>query len=270
MLHKNTFNHSSNSKKSNENKGDTSLLQTAQTHMTQNNSSESHNINSPVLLYKCSSILEPKAVNKNSNNALMETQAKFNDSFRHIYQTPVKEYKNDLLVIERKEATTKDEVLFESFSKKKTNQTFKEYEEDKPKDKEKENSDVIITEYEKLINHQQINLPIPIEKKDDEKYKLLKIQQMKKKTVSAFKSDKKAKEFNHIYQQEKLNSFNEYALLKKKKMVHSAMKTYTSFITLYLNDKEIKFPIFVDKEIGIYEYWQEQIVESVRFLIIIS
>jgi len=53
--------------------------------------------------------------------------------------------------------------------------------------------------------------------------------------------------------------------MKKKKFSHSAKKQYTSYIQLSDFDKKLtkNFTIFRDTDIGITEYWQVPLIESV-------
>lgn len=54
--------------------------------------------------------------------------------------------------------------------------------------------------------------------------------------------------------------------MKKKKTVHSAKKKYTSILTLYAfhGKEQNKFAIYRDNEIGVNEYWQAPLIESVN------
>lgn len=55
----------------------------------------------------------------------------------------------------------------------------------------------------------------------------------------------------------------EYSIIKKKRISHSTKKTYVSTLVCYSNEgDEISFPIYIDKDIGVYEYWQAHIIES--------
>ena len=63
--------------------------------------------------------------------------------------------------------------------------------------------------------------------------------------------------------QKAINEAQEFALLKKKKIVYSTQKNLFIFIPFYnKNLKEYKLPLFKDKDIGIYEYWQAHIQHS--------
>ena len=120
-----------------------------------------------------------------------------------------------------------------------------------------------IDEYQELILNQEKNLPVPIEKKNDEKYKLLKMRQMKRKSCPQNKSVRKYEDIINSDYEKNLNTIRNYSNLKKKKMTQSTKKIYSSFIRF----KDIKndnhfFPSFSDKDIGIYEYWQTKIYET--------
>lgn len=255
MIHKITFSISPKPKTQND-EDDSSLLHSSLTYATQNKTPNPFNVYTISSKKKGIFNLEPKTINQNSNNLLRES--KINESSNQKYQTPVKSYKDHSITIQLNHENTS--TLFKS---------------KKIKDKEINKEDINhITkgndrdeksEYEKLLYYQQLELPVPLDKVDNEKFKLLKIQQMKRQSITMFKSDKKFKELKPNYQ-EKLDAVNEYSIFKKKKIVHSVMKSYKSFLSLFSNGHEAKFPIFVDKDIGIYEYWQEHIVESVKYI----
>ena len=81
---------------------------------------------------------------------------------------------------------------------------------------------------EEIIKKQKKNLIVPINRKDDEAFKLLTMKNIKKKSIT-----------------------------------HSVKKNLYIIHRLYDDDdKEYKFPLFKDADIGINEYWQNQIVES--------
>ena len=55
----------------------------------------------------------------------------------------------------------------------------------------------------------------------------------------------------------------DYSTIKKKKISHSTSKVYSSMLKCYNSlNKEYVFPLFIDRDIGVYEYWQAHIIES--------
>ena len=119
-----------------------------------------------------------------------------------------------------------------------------------------------IDEYEELLLYQQNHLPVPIEKKNDEKFKILKMKQMKRLSVLMNNSVNKYDELLPDYEKNFRNVLD-YSTIKKKKVSHSTRKIYTSMLTCYnSNHDEVLFPLFTDKDIGIYEYWQAHIIDS--------
>lgn len=71
--------------------------------------------------------------------------------------------------------------------------------------------------------------------------------------MTQYKSTNKVVE---AYYEKEFQNLQSYSLLKRKKIVHSTKKIYTSILNFYGNGKEIKFMVFKDKDIGFYEYWQ--------------
>ena len=117
--------------------------------------------------------------------------------------------------------------------------------------------------YDELLKFQEDHLLIPIDKMNNERFKILSIQKLKDKKKTLFKSAKKFIEDENNIFQKAIEKAEEYALLKKKKIVYSTKKDLFIFIPFY-NKKfeEKKFPLFKDKDIGIYEYWQAHIQNS--------
>lgn len=116
---------------------------------------------------------------------------------------------------------------------------------------------------ELLLKFQEKNLLVPVEKKDDEKFKLFQMNKIKNKKLPKYKSVKKYNEEN-IETKKELNKILEYNSLKKKKLVYSHRKNLYLIIpfTSEFTNEEIKFPLFIDKDIGINEYWQQKMIES--------
>ncbi len=117
--------------------------------------------------------------------------------------------------------------------------------------------------YDELLKFQEDHLLIPIDKMNNERFKILSIQKLKDKKKTLFKSAKKFIEDENNIFQKAIEKAEEYALLKKKKIVYSTKKDLFIFIPFYnKNFQEKKFPLFKDKDIGIYEYWQAHIQNS--------
>jgi hypothetical protein len=153
-------------------------------------------------------------------------------------------------------------------------------EEEENKNNENE-SDISIYEdpHQMLLNDLKKNLPVPEEKKDDEAFKILKIKEMRKKSLPPFKSVRAVD--SYLLSNPKNNFENgnntliklinldlNYSLVKKKKIVQSAKKVYSSVLTLTTPNpnRNYRFPIYRDNEIGINDYWQEHLIESVSNL----
>ena len=127
---------------------------------------------------------------------------------------------------------------------------------------EDENNDIDL-DFKSLLIYQENNLPVPISKKNNETFKILKIQEMKRLSMPPYKSVKKyGEEIEGKYEKDfRINMF--YSSMKKKKPVSSLKRLYSSNFPLKKNKKEIeRFMIFRDKDIGIYEYWQAHIHET--------
>ena len=117
--------------------------------------------------------------------------------------------------------------------------------------------------YDELLKFQEDHLLIPIDKMNNERFKILSIQKLKDKKKALFKSAKKFIEDENNIFQKAIEKAEEYALLKKKKIVYSTKKDLFIFIPFYnKNFQEKKFPLFKDNDIGIYEYWQAHIQNS--------
>ena len=116
---------------------------------------------------------------------------------------------------------------------------------------------------EEIIKYQEKNLPVPLSKKDDEKYKILKMKQMKRLSMPFNKSVRKFAEDIEPQYEKEFRIHNAFSSMKKKKPVHSTRRIYFSNFFLYKKKGETKaFMVFRDKDIGIYEYWQAHIHES--------
>ena len=116
---------------------------------------------------------------------------------------------------------------------------------------------------EEIIKYQEKHLPVPLSKKDDEKYKILKMKQMKRLSMPYNKSVRKFAEDIEPQYEKEFRIHNAFSSMKKKKPVHSTRRIYFSNFFLYKKKGETKaFMVFRDKDIGIYEYWQAHIHES--------
>ena len=141
-----------------------------------------------------------------------------------------------------------------SLSRIESRNKLKQFQEDQMKSEPKS--------FEDLLEYQEKNLLVPLEKKNDEIFKLLTMKEIKKKSLPLYKSAKKCEDVN-IETRKSLDAAIEYSLVKKKKIVHSTKKNLYIILTLYDNNgNEEQFPLFKDNDIGIYEYWQAHIVES--------
>ena len=112
-----------------------------------------------------------------------------------------------------------------------------------------------------LLKIQEKNLLVPINKKNDEKFKLFQMNKIKNKKLPKFKSVKKYEE--NTEKKNELNKILKYNKLKKKKLVYSTRKNLYLIIPFTSeSNEEINFPLFIDKDIGINEYWQQKMIES--------
>jgi hypothetical protein len=90
----------------------------------------------------------------------------------------------------------------------------------------------------------------------------MKMRQMKRKSFPANKSVRKYEDLENEYEKN-LNTIVKYSTLKKKKITQSTKKIYSSYIEFKdKNNKKQIFIVFSDRDIGIYEYWQNKIIES--------
>jgi len=114
---------------------------------------------------------------------------------------------------------------------------------------------------EERIREQEKLLPVPLNKMNDEKYKLLKMHNLKKKSLPEYKSCTKYEDYYKPFENS-LAQKNEYFLLKQKKGVYSSTKDMILEINLKKNNKGKIFPLYRDQDIGVYEYWQVPLIES--------
>ena len=151
-------------------------------------------------------------------------------------------------------------ILFSSMKEKEKVEKSVKNVQDLPKiyDNESEND-----ELEELLKCQEKHLPVPLSKKDNEKYKILKIKQLKRVSMPPNKSVRKFAEDMEPKYEKEFRIFNYFSAMKKRKPVHSTRRIYSSNYFLY-KGKGISesFMVFRDKDIGIYEYWQAHIHET--------
>ena len=114
---------------------------------------------------------------------------------------------------------------------------------------------------EEKIREQENLLPVPLNKMNDEKYKLLKMHNLKKKSLPEYKSCTKFEEYYKPFEKA-IDNRNEYFLLKKNKSVYSTAKHMMLEINLSNKNKGKSFPLYKDQDIGVYEYWQVPLIEN--------
>ena len=117
-----------------------------------------------------------------------------------------------------------------------------------------------LSEEQKIMEQEKL-LPVPLNKMNDEKYKLLKMHHLKKKSLPEYKSCTKFEDYYKPFEKS-LERKNEFYLLKRKKPIYSNNKSMVLEFSLKNKNKEINFPLYKDQEIGIYEYWQVPLIES--------
>ena len=127
---------------------------------------------------------------------------------------------------------------------------------------EKDNNNEALKKYQELLQFQEKNLIVPPEKKNDEIFKIFKMKTIKRESVPPNKSVKKFEDIQCDYEY-KFKTNKTYSTIKKKRLSHSTKKFYISTIK-YTDDKgkEEEFLIFTDQDIGIFEYWQKDLIES--------
>jgi len=111
------------------------------------------------------------------------------------------------------------------------------------------------------IREQEKILPVPLEKMNDEKYKILRMHNLKKPSIPEYKSCEKYEDYYKPFEDSFVKK-NEYYLLKKKKSIYSNTKFMKLQIKLKNKNMEKDFPLYKDQDIGVYEYWQVPLIES--------
>ena len=126
-----------------------------------------------------------------------------------------------------------------------------------------ENNETDSDDIEEIIKYQESHLPVPLSKKDNEKFKILKMKTMKRISMPCNKSVRKFAEDIEPQYEKEFRIHNAFSSMKKKKPVHSTRRIYFSnFFLQRKKGKKEAFMVFRDKDIGIYEYWQAHIHES--------
>ena len=125
-----------------------------------------------------------------------------------------------------------------------------------------EEDEYSLNDLEELIKYQESHLPVPIKEKDNEKFKILTMKKMKRKTMPPNKSVRKFAEDREPYYEKEFRITNSFCKLRKKKVVHSSRRIYSSNFILNKGKEKFEFKIFRDKDIGVYEYWQTHIHEA--------
>ena len=111
------------------------------------------------------------------------------------------------------------------------------------------------------IRAQENILPVPLEKMNDEKYKILRMHNLKKPSLPEYKSCEKYEDYYKPFE-DSFKKKNEFYLLKKKKSIYSNTKVMKLQIQLKNKNMEKAFPLYKDQDIGVYEYWQVPLIES--------
>jgi len=114
---------------------------------------------------------------------------------------------------------------------------------------------------EQKIREQEKLLPVPLNKMNDEKYKLLRMHHLKKKSLPEYKSCTKFEDYYKPFEKT-LEKKNDFFLLKRKKCIYSNTKNMILEFKLRNGQKEKNFPLYKDNDIGIYEYWEVPLIES--------
>ena len=114
---------------------------------------------------------------------------------------------------------------------------------------------------EDKIREQENLLAVPLNKMNDEKYKLLRMHHLKKKTLPEYKSCTKFEDYYKPFEKT-FDKKNEFFLLKRKKCIYSNTKNIILEFKLKNGQKEKNFPMYRDSDIGIYEYWEVPLIES--------
>ena len=121
-------------------------------------------------------------------------------------------------------------------------------------------NDPEVSEELRLYYQEQYLLAVPFDKFNDEKFKLLRMKDLKMKQKPEFKSTQRPEDYKTYYNC--LENKKNYSLLKRKKMVHSEKNKLILHMTFYKNEISEIFPLYRDDDIGIFEYWQSPLQET--------
>lgn len=212
------------------------------------------NLNSSKFATKANSSL--KFLNENPNN---QNTNNFNN-FSKNSPPKINSLSSKLFLLEysKSKRFEEDKKMTEQMKKNDENKNKIIYEENNEKDTQNES----LQKYKELIQFQEKNLIVPLEKKNDEIYKIRKMKLIKRESVPPNKSVRKFDDIQCDYEY-KFKTNKTYSTIKKKRLSHSTKKFYVSTIK-YADDKgkEEDFLIFTDQDIGIFEYWQKDLIES--------
>lgn len=113
-----------------------------------------------------------------------------------------------------------------------------------------------------LDQYKEGNLLVPLEKANDENYKILTIKKIKKPSFSNYKSAKKFQE-DYYESRKSLDNLLNYSMIRKKKVCFTPQDVFFISLTFYdKNQNEYVFPLVRDDEIGISSYWQKPLIIS--------
>lgn len=181
-----------------------------------------------------------KTIDENNNNNIVSIIQSNTESLNSI--SPIN-YCNNYSKLINEDSNNKD-----SFFLSKSNLSLsKTYEDKKSKNEDSEESN------KKIIKELAKKLPVPEKEKNNEQYKIVTIKKkLRRKEISPNTSARKFNEgLNRAYYEKEFMIQNSYYKLKKKKLVNSAKKYYSS--TFFLGERvdKTEFKIFRDIDIGI-------------------
>ena len=207
---------------------------------------------------------EPNSIIINLSNDVNKISTNFSTTFQTFspYKQEYNNNENENTIIGEKikeiyQFSFNNEDIFPNQTNKKPKLSLKE---SRTKIKQLRDKLYPLSEDERIQGQEDL-LPVPREKMDDEKFKILRMHYLKKPSLPEYKSCEK---YDNYYKpfEDSLNQKNEYFLLKNKKPVYSNTKIMKLEITLKNKNKEKKFPLYKDQDIGVYEYWQVPLIEN--------